>query len=307
MNCGGAPMSSCRPLKRVKMSTPSYFSAFCMRLVYSGLAAAHSSMAICSISSRPHALMQCAIPERSISCPINSSSGTRVANSSRDSAAYLLIIEGLPRVHLDGGAHVRPLVLGLTLLGGLAALSRNLADGPVEPGAEGEADVLRQEDRHLLQLVLGEFGVEQRRVHLNLAEILATLRRHHRQGEQPLVAHGETGASPDRTEQMVDGQIEVGVSFDVRHLPAVDLVHLLEALLAQLVHPANPSRSKSFVAHRGRQPGPAMRSRPAAGQRRSPRPTRAPTRGPCRPAHGCGRTCRRRSGRAATVSGRRGP
>ena len=33
MNCGGAPMSSCRPLKMVMMSVPSYFSAFCMRLV----------------------------------------------------------------------------------------------------------------------------------------------------------------------------------------------------------------------------------------------------------------------------------
>ena len=79
------------------MSTPSYFSAFCIRFVYSGLDAAHSSMAICSISSRPHALMQCAIPDRSMSCPISSSSGTRVASSSRDSAAYLLIIEFLPR------------------------------------------------------------------------------------------------------------------------------------------------------------------------------------------------------------------
>ena len=80
------------------MSTPSYFSAFCIRLVYSGLDAAHSSMAICSISSRPQALMQCAIPDRSMSWPISSSSGTSVASSSRESAAYLLVIErSVPR------------------------------------------------------------------------------------------------------------------------------------------------------------------------------------------------------------------
>ncbi|COX70361.1 Uncharacterised protein [Mycobacterium tuberculosis] len=33
MKCGGAPMSSCSPLKMVGTSSPSKFSAFCMRLV----------------------------------------------------------------------------------------------------------------------------------------------------------------------------------------------------------------------------------------------------------------------------------
>src|SRR4051794_15058667 len=47
-------------------------------------------MAICVISSRPNAEMHQAIPDRSISCPISSSSGTSVASSSRESAAYLL-------------------------------------------------------------------------------------------------------------------------------------------------------------------------------------------------------------------------
>ena len=47
------------------------------------------------------ALMQCAIPDRSMSWPISSSSGTRVASSSRDSAAYLLIIELASRVHVQ--------------------------------------------------------------------------------------------------------------------------------------------------------------------------------------------------------------
>ena len=54
----------------------------------SGLAPAHSSMAICTISSRPNSWMHQAMPERSIMCPISSSSGTSTANSSRDSCAY---------------------------------------------------------------------------------------------------------------------------------------------------------------------------------------------------------------------------
>ena len=73
------------------VSAPSA-SAWCR----SGWTPIHSSMAICSISSRPKLLMHQAIPDRSISWPISSSSGTSVASSSRDSAAYLLVIETLP-------------------------------------------------------------------------------------------------------------------------------------------------------------------------------------------------------------------
>src|SRR6185312_1140475 len=110
------------------MSTPSYSSAFCIRFVYNGLDAAHSSMAICSISSRPHALMQCAIPDRSMSCPISSSSGTRVARSSRDSAAYLLIIDFLPRVHAHGVVDVGLLVHTNTPLRRLLVLGDDPTD-----------------------------------------------------------------------------------------------------------------------------------------------------------------------------------
>ncbi|PQM46264.1 hypothetical protein C1Y40_03562 [Mycobacterium talmoniae] len=46
-------------------------------------------MAICSISSRPKDWMHQAMPERSIMCPISSSSGTNTDSSSRDSDAYL--------------------------------------------------------------------------------------------------------------------------------------------------------------------------------------------------------------------------
>ncbi len=49
--------------------------------------AAHSSIAICSISSRPNAGMHQAIPDRSMSCPIRRSSGTRTASSARDNWA----------------------------------------------------------------------------------------------------------------------------------------------------------------------------------------------------------------------------
>src|SRR4051794_5410236 len=47
-------------------------------------------MATCAISSRPNAEMHHAMPERSTSCPISSSSGTSVASCPRDSAAYRL-------------------------------------------------------------------------------------------------------------------------------------------------------------------------------------------------------------------------
>ena len=76
-----------QPLKMVMMSVPSYFSAFCMRRVYSGLEPAHSSIAICSISGRPKAWMHQAIPDRSINWPMRRSSGTRTASSSRDNRA----------------------------------------------------------------------------------------------------------------------------------------------------------------------------------------------------------------------------
>src|SRR4051812_22214427 len=47
-------------------------------------------MAIRAISSRPNAEMHHAMPERSISCPIRSSSGTSVASCSRVRVSYRL-------------------------------------------------------------------------------------------------------------------------------------------------------------------------------------------------------------------------
>src|SRR6476646_6754497 len=224
MNCGGAPMSSCSPLKIVMMSTPSYLSAFCIRLVYSGLDAAHSSMAICSISSRPHALMQCAIPDRSISWPIKSNSGTSVASSSRESAAYLLVIEAASRVHVQRRVDVALLVLTATLLCILLTLARHLRDDAVELGAQREAEIVGKEDRHLLELFDGELFVAQRRVHLDLRQLRDAERGDAGQRHHSLVAHRQARPGPDGPEEVIRGQREV-VPWHVRHLPAVDLVH----------------------------------------------------------------------------------
>src|SRR5688500_11215044 len=107
-------------------------------------------MAICSISSRPNSEMHQAIPDRSMSCPISSSSGTRVASSSRLSAAYLLFIEFAPRMHVQGRVDIRFLVFATTLLGILLPLARHLRHDPIQLRAQREAEVVGQEDRHLL-------------------------------------------------------------------------------------------------------------------------------------------------------------
>src|ERR1700687_962213 len=216
-----------------------------MRRVWIGLHPAHSSIAICSISSRPKLLMHQAIPERSIICPISSSSGTRVASCSRESPAYLLVMEALTSVHLDGVVDVRLLVVACALLRGFLALGGDPPDHAVEARTERESDVLGEEDRHLLQLVLGQLIVLQGGVDLDLAQILQPERGDHRQRHHPLVAHRQSWPGPDGAEEVGDGQIEELVTFDVGHLPRIDLVHLGEALAAQFVH------DHSFVVDAG--------------------------------------------------------
>ncbi len=93
-----------------------------------------------------------------------------------------------------------------------------------------------EEDGHLLQFGLGEFPVEQRGVDLDLGQVAISDRGHRRQRHDALVAHRQSRSGPDAAEQVIDGQVEVRVALDVGHLPSVDLVHLLEALAAQLVH-----------------------------------------------------------------------
>src|SRR5438876_8238972 len=120
--------------------------------------------------------MHQAIPERSINCPMSSSSGTSVASWSRERSAYLLIIESVSRVHVQRGIHVGHLVLALAVLRSLLTLLRHLRDHSVELGAEREAEIVGQENRHLLKLVLSEFAVEQCGVGLNLGKVLYTER-----------------------------------------------------------------------------------------------------------------------------------
>src|SRR6185436_11131327 len=111
MNCGGAPMSSCRPLKIVTTSSPSNFKAFCIRFVYTGLAPIHSSIAICSIS------------------------GTRTASCSRERSAYLLVMNVPADVHLDGvvdvGSPCFGRVTALALILGLLAFGQHPFKGAV--------------------------------------------------------------------------------------------------------------------------------------------------------------------------------
>ena len=115
-------------------------------------------------------------------------------------------------------------------------LATTLSTAPLSCGTQWEAQVVGEEDRHLLQFDLVEFAVEQRGVELDLGQVLASYRGHRCQRHDPLVPHRQTGARPDAAEEVVDGEVEVRVAFDVRHLPAVDLVHLRQALAAQFVH-----------------------------------------------------------------------
>src|SRR5712672_2403588 len=97
-----------------------------------------------------------------------------VASCSRDSAAYLLVIEGPTRVHLhrvvDVGSPYFGRVTAAALLRGLLALGGDAPDDVVETRTEWESDVVREEDRHLLQLVVGQLVVLQGGVNLHLAQ-----------------------------------------------------------------------------------------------------------------------------------------
>src|ERR1700754_3838441 len=132
-----------------------------------GLAPAHSSMAICTISSLPKDEIHQAIPDRSIICPISSSSGTSTASCSRDRPTYLLVMDLAPGMHLYGGVDVGLLVFPFAALCCFPALLYHCADDPVELRTERKAEVVGEEDRHLLQLVLGDITVGQRGVGLD--------------------------------------------------------------------------------------------------------------------------------------------
>ena len=91
--------------------------------------------------------MHHAIPDRSISCPISSSSGTRPTSSSRDRPRTYLSSSFLPECILTRGVDVRLLVLARAPVRRLLALGDHLCDGAVELGAQREAQVMGEEDR----------------------------------------------------------------------------------------------------------------------------------------------------------------
>src|SRR5215212_12229753 len=113
-----------------------------------GLAPIHSSIAISSMPGCPKGLMHQPIPDRSINWPISSSSGTRVASWSRERVANLLVMDFSTGVNLDRDVDIRFLVLTLARVCRLLAILDHLGDRSVELGAEREAEVVGQEDRH---------------------------------------------------------------------------------------------------------------------------------------------------------------
>ena len=179
MNCGGAPMSSCRPLKIVTTSSPSNSAPAASASCRSGWRPSTPRSRSAASPDGRNVLMHQAIPERSIICPISSSSGTKVASWSRDRLGVPTCHRGSSGVHLHRVVDVGLLVVGCACRGRLA-LGGDAPDDTVEARTEREADVMGEEDRHLLQLVLGELLVLQGGVDLHLAQILQPQRGHHR-------------------------------------------------------------------------------------------------------------------------------
>src|SRR6478752_4307115 len=94
---------------------------------------------------------------------------------------------------------------------------------------------MRNEDRNLAQFLPRHLLVVKDRVGLHFHQLFHALGGEHAEQHHPPVAHRQPGAAPDGAEEVIDRECEV-LAGHVRHLPAVDLVHLLEALLAQFVH-----------------------------------------------------------------------
>src|SRR6476620_4770093 len=179
------------------------------------------------------------IPERSMSCPISSSSGTRTASCSRERSAYLLVMNVPADVHLDGvvdvGSPCFGRVTAMALLLSLLASGQQPFESAVDLLAQREPDVVRDEDRNLAQFLPRHLLVVKDRVGLHFHQLFHALGGEHAEQHHPPVAHRQPGAAPDGAEEVIDRECEV-LAGHARHLPAVDLVHLLEALLAQFVH-----------------------------------------------------------------------
>src|SRR5215208_7534643 len=103
--------------------------------------------------------MHHAIPERSINCPINSSSGTRVASCSRDRSAYLLVMQGLSHMHPNCVVDVVLAVSGSAFFLGLLALGQHTLECTVDLRAQRKSHVVGEEDRDFAQFLPGHLLV----------------------------------------------------------------------------------------------------------------------------------------------------
>src|SRR6476620_2545513 len=107
-----------------------------------GLAPIHSSIAICSIPGCPNGLMHQPIPDRSISWPMSSSSGTSTASCSLVRVAYLLVMDVPADMHLDGvvdiGSPCFARVTARAFLLGLLTLGHNAFDRTVDLRSQRE-------------------------------------------------------------------------------------------------------------------------------------------------------------------------
>src|SRR6187399_2410696 len=138
--------------------------------------------------------MHQAIPDRSMSWPMSSSSGTRIASCSRDSAAYLLVMDVPADMHLDGVVDVVLAVSRRALLFCLLALGDNAFDRTVDLRAQREADVVREEDRDLTKFLARQLLVVQDRVRLDLDQLFHALGGKHAEQHHPAVAHRQPRA-----------------------------------------------------------------------------------------------------------------
>src|SRR6185436_19823796 len=136
-----------------------------------GLAPIHSSIAICSIPGCPNGLMHQPIPDRSISWPMSSSSGTRTASCSRVRVAYLLVMDVPADVHLHSIVDIVLAIPCGALLLGLLTLGDNAFDSTIDLRSQREADVVGEEDRDLAQFLARHLLVVQDGVRLHLDQL----------------------------------------------------------------------------------------------------------------------------------------
>src|SRR3984957_8546386 len=144
-------------------------------------------------------------------------------------------MDGPAHVHLNGVVDVVLLVPRGAGGLGILALGRDPFDRAVQLRSQREPDVMGEEDRHLAQFLPGQLLVLQDGVDLHLHQLFLAECGQHSEQHHPPVTHRKARPGPDGAEEVIDSQREE-LAWHIRHLPGVDLVHLLEALAAQFVH-----------------------------------------------------------------------